>query len=287
MKRRKSNESITRKTNGLRFETAFTLIELLVVIAIIAILAAMLLPALSKAKTKAEGISCINNEKQLMLAFAMYSTDTGKLVANPGGASAILGPDGLYTMWVAGWLDWNFGVPAGANTNMPYLLQTIFGNYTAKTPGVYKCPADKIPCPLGPRVRSISMNGFIGGTTEKDLYGYSTYRLFLKETDFTAPGPAKTWVFVDEHPDSINDGLFAMHMPTSTSWPTYTTWEDIPASYHNGACGFSFADGHAEIHKWRDANTIAPIVKTHPSTATGKTSPNDSAWIIERTSAPN
>jgi prepilin-type N-terminal cleavage/methylation domain-containing protein/prepilin-type processing-associated H-X9-DG protein len=265
----------------------FTLIELLVVIAIIAILAAMLLPALSKAKAKAEGISCINNEKQLMLAFAMYSTDTGKLVANPGGASAILGPDGVYTSWVVGWLDWNFGVPAGSNTNMPYLLQTIFGPYTAKSPGVYKCPADKIPCPLGPRVRSITMNGFIGGTTEKDIYGYSTYRLFMKETDFIAPGPAKTWVFVDEHPDSINDGLFAMHMPTSTAWPTATTWEDIPASYHNGACGFSFADGHAEIHKWRDGTTLAPIAKTHPSTATGKTSPIDSAWLIERTSAPN
>jgi len=279
---------MSRHSSGSCFARAFTLIELLVVIAIIAILAAMLLPALSKAKTKAEGISCINNEKQLMLAFAMYSTDTGKLVANPGGGtSPILGSDGVYPSWVVGWLDWNFGIPAGSNTNMPYLLQTIFGPYTAKTAGVYKCPADKIPSTVGPRVRSITMNGFIGGTTEKDIYGYTTYRMFLKETDLTAPGPAKTWVFVDEHPDSINDGLFGMHMPSTAAWPASTTWEDVPASYHNGACGFSFADGHAEIHKWRDGNTLAPIIKTHPSSATGKTSPNDSAWIIERTTAPN
>jgi prepilin-type N-terminal cleavage/methylation domain-containing protein/prepilin-type processing-associated H-X9-DG protein len=264
---------------------AFTLIELLVVIAIIAILAAMLLPSLAKAKTKAEGISCLNNEKQLMLGATMYATDTGRLVLNPGGPPNYTpGPDGLYKNWVGGWVD--IGLAVNDNTNLDYLLKTPFGNYTAKSPGVYRCPADKISSPNGQRVRSISMNGFVGGTCEKDVYGITTYRMYLKEADLVLPGPSLTWFFVDEHPDSINDGLFGMHMPPATLYPNAASWDDVPASYHNRACGFSFADGHAEIHKWKDGNTVAPITKQHPSTATGLTSLNDNSWMVRRTTAP-
>jgi prepilin-type processing-associated H-X9-DG protein len=253
-----------------------------------------LLPALSKAKIKAEGVVCISNEKQLLAACAMYPGDNAnQLVSNPGGASSttaqgIAFGTGLVTNWVGGWLDWNQGLPAGygVNTNLNTLLNTLLGPYTAKAQGVYKCPSDKIPSAIGPRVRSISMNGFVGGQCEWTVYGYTSYRVYMKDSDFTVPGPSKTWIFVDEHPDSINDGLFGMHMPGVSGWPTYTTWEDTPASYHNHACGFGFADGHAEIHKWFDANTLAPILKTSPSTATGTTSQHDSEWIIERTSAP-
>ncbi len=258
----------------------FTLIELLVVIAIIAILAALLLPALAKAKTKAEGISCLNNLKQQALAFNLYNTDNARLVPNEGGLTTNL------NRWCTGWLNWGAGVPTGANTNVDFLKQGALGIYNAKSVGVYKCPADKIPSLIGPRVRSISMNGFVGGTVEKDVYGYTTYRMYLKESDFVRPGPAMTWVFVDEHPDSINDELIGMHMPAASAWPSATTWDDVPASYHNGACGFSFADGHGEIKKWLDAETKAGITKNSPSTATGKTSKRDNAWMVERTTAP-
>ena len=270
-----SNQPVSARTRYVRWN-GFTLIELLVVIAIIAILAAMLLPALSKAKAKAQQVYCVNNLKQLDSAWIMYAQDASDLCPSNAAADPFAANTGN---WVTGWLDWGYGQPIGANTNSSFLTDGSLGPYIAKNLGCYKCPGDTFACPLGPRNRSVSMNCFVGDFVGlMDQFGNTAYRVFNKATQFTRPGPANTFVFLDECPDSINDGLFQVNMTT-------TSWSDVPSSVHNWGGGFAFADGHAEIHKWLDGPTKVAVKKVNPCPAGGSASPRDYKWLQDHATA--
>jgi prepilin-type N-terminal cleavage/methylation domain-containing protein/prepilin-type processing-associated H-X9-DG protein len=245
---------------------AFTLIELLVVIAIIAILAAMILPALARAKQKTQGVYCMNNTKQMCLAWNMFAGDNNDTLA-PNADGTACGQSAGNEAWVAGWLDFTGGQPPGAATNVQMLVNHDLYPYGAylgpyvKNPSAFRCPADKSTTRIGnqqlPRTRSISMNNFVGhgGVGRPTGLWTSPSKYTQCKTYAQIKSPVDMFVFLDEREDSINDGWYASD--PDTRWQII----DYPASYHGNAAGYAFSDGHSEIHRFRDPRTM-PVLTT-------------------------
>jgi prepilin-type N-terminal cleavage/methylation domain-containing protein/prepilin-type processing-associated H-X9-DG protein len=274
----------------------FTLLELLIVVAIISILAAMLLPALARSKARAQAIFCMNNSKQLALAWTMYSGDNNdRLVYNLGGDAnrQSLAPRDQPN-WVNNIMDWE---TSPDNTNTDFVNTSMLGAYASFAATIYKCPADKALSTVQKeagwtaRVRSVSMNAMIGNPGQLLQGGANVnnpnYLQFLKESDIQ--NPSTIFVFLDEHPDSINDGYFLNTNAPSSGEYTQPEWVDLPASYHNGGGSFSFADGHTEIHHWLCESTKLPSLPEAAPLPMAIHSPPvseraDFDWVLRRTS---
>ncbi len=281
-------KNINNRTNA--FQRGFTLIELLVVIAIIAILAAMLLPALSKAKLKAIGAQCLNNNRQLSLCWSMYADD------NRDGVVDAIADDATRPAWITGYLTYttpttlDFGNPSNWNPATD-LYNSPLWSYAGKSAGIFRCPGDKRTVSVQgkeyPVVRSISMSQAFDTTFSWVL----PWKLYSKKTAIVKP--SNTFVFVEEAPNSLNDGGFAVACPSAfnsagVATPSTAQIPDFPATFHGNSSAFAFADGHSEIHRWI-GSTIAhcPFTSTFRSTyiAAGD-SGNDVVWLAQNTSVP-
>jgi len=285
-------------------KAGFTLIELLVVIAIIAVLAAMLLPALNSAKQRAQAAGCMSNKKQLQLACITYTDDNNDLLPfNPDQSATTLGTP----PWVSGIMTWD---KSSDNTNTANLTDPKLSCLAAYTPQpqIYWCPADTYISPNTQagvgwehRVRSVAMDAAVGGGNPVSGPGYkpaaSLASLYAgepngmmfyatKASQLRNPGPSDSWVFTDEHPDSIDDGI--LYIAPTQQDPTFGKFTELPSSLHNGADGMSFADGHAEIHKWLDPRTGGKGIlyrSTSGDTSRINMAPNnpDLLWLCQHT----
>ncbi|MFM8468919.1 MAG: type II secretion system protein [Limisphaerales bacterium] len=266
-----------------RVACGFTLIELLVVIAIIAILAGMLLPALGKAKSKAMGTKCLSNEKQLQLAWSLYSGDQDDRIVpndNFGGGLA-----DINRTWAAGWMQQPGGAHQAACPNCDidpaYFMTALLGRYAGNA-GIFQCPADKTPYPGSgrtvPYVRSVTMNIFMNRT---QLALNSTgYKVFRRNGEMGKP--SDLFVFIHESPQSIEDCIYRLDLGTAGgAFPTwgaaYNVFENAPAALHSGATTIGFADGHVEHHKWN----LLSVWNTVPIAANNTADIN---WLKSRAS---
>jgi hypothetical protein len=259
---------------------------LLVVIAIIAVLASLLLPVLARTKLKAQGVQCLSNTRQLTLGWLMYADDHDGYLC-PNGPASRQG-------WVEGTL--NFDTNFTDNTNTSYLVDLPYaklGPYV-RSAAVYRCPSDgsmvRENRKLYPRVRTLAMNEAIGSNAEPSFLppgnGWKAYR---KVNDITAPSPANLWLLIEQHPDSINDGRFAVDCLNQKASARLV---DFPANFHNRSCSVSFTDGHSEMHKWLSDFTVQPnrycgCLSHYAAEGYFVAAPNspDVAWLQERTAA--
>jgi prepilin-type N-terminal cleavage/methylation domain-containing protein/prepilin-type processing-associated H-X9-DG protein len=265
---------------------AFTLIELLVVVAVIAILAGLLLPALASAKARGQGMACLNNARQLSLAWTMYADDFRQVLPFNYGSAEIRQKvaDGVLENWNSSIMSWELDPD---NTNTVRVTEGGIGPFTSRSAAVYHCPSDHAVSDIqagagwSARVRSYSMNAMVGDAGEFSRAGVNLnnphYRQFFKLTHI--PEPAQIFVFTEEHADSINDGYFINKFYSRT-------WMDLPASWHRGSANLTFADGHAEAHKWHFPSTQPPprAGAAHLPFSVPLPERGDYDWLMARTS---
>ncbi|MGA2662529.1 MAG: prepilin-type N-terminal cleavage/methylation domain-containing protein [Verrucomicrobiota bacterium] len=246
----------------------FTLIELLVVVAILGILAALLLPVLGRSQGKAKAAACASNLKQLYIAWALYAEDNSDLLVNNHGVAETLA---RRQTWANNVEDWQ---SSDDNTNLVYLTDSKLGPFASRSARIYKCPADRVPAPNGDRVRSMSMNAQVGNPGELTNRFNPLYVQFFKSADIR--NPSGIFVFLEEHADTLNDGFFVNVLQDNQ-------WGNLPASYHDGAANFVFADGHLEFRRWLVPSTIRPVQRTRIGVFPANP-PTDFQWLAARTS---
>jgi prepilin-type N-terminal cleavage/methylation domain-containing protein/prepilin-type processing-associated H-X9-DG protein len=271
----KSNR--TKRAHGKH--AAFTLIELVIVVAVVAVWAMMLVPTLARTQPDSRAFQCLNNHAQLCRAWLMYADDNNDKLATSlyGGEAA----NPTRPMWAAGWLDWTTRTD---NTNGLYLTDSrysILAQYCGRDGHLFKCPADQFVSAAQSsrgwkeRVRSMSQNLYVANGNYPSGPVDAAYVQVTRLTGLLNPRPAETWVSVDEHPDSMNEGvLFA---------PRATAWIDLPANYHDGGAGVAFADGHAESHRWQSSALRFPVAFSFPSSTTVPANDPDLQWLRSHT----